>query len=78
MDTFQREKCEPRVHELEIKITFLERRLEEQEAAMLEHFRQLERLQREMRRLTKFCSSMAEVQDASGSRLLENEKPPHY
>jgi uncharacterized coiled-coil protein SlyX len=78
MKTLPVEECEARVRELEIKLTFLERRLEEQDAAALVYYRQLERLEREMLRFAKLFASMADAQEAAGSRLLENEKPPHY
>ncbi|MDR2844736.1 MAG: SlyX family protein [Puniceicoccales bacterium] len=64
-----------RVRELEIKVTFLENHVEEQDRAMLEHFRQIERLQREVKRL---AGALASRSDDGTDRLPDNEKPPHY
>jgi uncharacterized coiled-coil protein SlyX len=66
-----------RIRELEIKTAFLERHVEEQDRAMLDNFRQLERLRKDCERLSDALKTLAAGRDDS-SRLSENEKPPHY
>jgi uncharacterized coiled-coil protein SlyX len=66
---------------LEIKISFLEKHVEEQDRAMLGYFRQIERLEREVKRLAEAAAtgSLRRESGATGEdRLWENERPPHY
>lgn len=71
-----------RVVELEIKVSFLEKHVEEQDRAMLGYFRQLDRLEREVKRLAEAAvtgNAGREGGAAGGAdRLWENERPPHY
>jgi uncharacterized coiled-coil protein SlyX len=66
-----------RLRELEIKLTFLEKHIEEQDRAMLGQYRAHEALSREVQRLsTALKNAQADRQDET--RLTENERPPHY
>jgi uncharacterized coiled-coil protein SlyX len=72
-----------RVRELEIKISFLEKHVEEQDRAMLGHFRQIDRLEREVKRLARAIATAnagheSDITGGSSDRLLDNERPPHY
>ncbi|MDR0535602.1 MAG: SlyX family protein [Puniceicoccales bacterium] len=65
-----------RARSLEVKLAFLERHVEEQDRVMLDHFRELDRLRREVERLSEITKA-AVARDA-GTPAVENEKPPHY
>ncbi|MDR1497691.1 MAG: SlyX family protein [Puniceicoccales bacterium] len=68
-----------RVLELEIKVTFLEKHVEEQDRAMLAHFRQIDELRREIQRLaTAQQDSRPNDTPFIDNQSRENEKPPHY
>lgn len=68
-----------RVRELEIKLTFLEKRLEDVEAGALMHFRRMERMEREMRRLAAVASRLAAgAGEGGGGAFPGDERPPHY
>ncbi|MDR1817291.1 MAG: SlyX family protein [Puniceicoccales bacterium] len=55
-----------RLRELEIKITFLEKHIEEQDRAMLENYRSIETLRREVRRLSEAVAQNADKSGATG------------
>ena len=63
--------------ELEIKIAFLERHVEEQDRAMYEMSRQMERLERQVTRLTELVKAKTEA-GPSGLASPADERPPHY
>lgn len=68
-----------RVRELEIKLTFLEKRLEEMEEGAVAHFRKMERLEHELRRLAVVASRLSvDAGGGAGADLPGDEKPPHY
>jgi uncharacterized coiled-coil protein SlyX len=66
-----------RVRELEIKVMFLERQAGGQDRAMLEQYRETERLRAEVKRLAGALAAQNSGRDAGG-HLWENERPPHY
>ncbi len=63
--------------ELEIKIAFLENHVAQQDRAMMELGRQLDRLERQVTRLSE---SMKSGEGASGGSAAAagDERPPHY
>ena len=63
------------IGELEIKITFLEKHIEEQDRAMFEMSRQMDRLERELARLSELVKGSA---GSSGPASPADERPPHY
>ncbi|MDR3229673.1 MAG: SlyX family protein [Puniceicoccales bacterium] len=66
-----------RVRELEIKVMFLERQVGGQDRAMLEQYRETERLRTDVKRLTAAFDAQNDGQ-GNADRLWENERPPHY
>lgn len=64
------------VRELEIKIAFLEHHVAQQDRAMMELGRQLDRLERQVTRLSDSVKS-ADA-GASGAMPAGDERPPHY
>jgi uncharacterized coiled-coil protein SlyX len=70
-----------RILELEIKLSFLEKHVEEQDRAMLSYYRQIERLEREVKRLAETVATGGARRESGATgedRLWENERPPHY
>ena len=63
--------------ELEIKIAFLEKHVEEQDRAMFEMSRQLDRLERQVIRLTELVKGGGQA-GPSGPASPADERPPHY
>ena len=63
--------------ELEIKIAFLEKHIEEQDRAMFDMSRQMDRLERQVTRLTELVKGNADA-GPSGPASPADERPPHY
>jgi uncharacterized coiled-coil protein SlyX len=63
--------------ELEIKITFLEKHVEDQNRAMFEMSRQIDRLERQLARLVEIVKRGTEG-GPSGPGSPADERPPHY
>ena len=63
--------------ELEIKIAFLEKHIEEQDRAMFEMSRQMDRLERQVIRLTELVKGGGDA-SPSGPASPADERPPHY
>ena len=63
--------------EIEIKIAFLEKHIEEQDRAMYDMSRQMDRLERQVTLLTELVKGNAEA-GPSGPASLADERPPHY
>jgi uncharacterized coiled-coil protein SlyX len=63
--------------ELEIKIAFLEKHIEEQDRAMFAMSRQMDRLERQVARLSELVKGNAEA-GPSGPASPADERPPHY
>ncbi len=61
-----------RVRELEIKVAFLERHVEEQDRVMHGLAKDLDRLRGEVKRLSERMTS------GPGEDAPANERPPHY
>jgi SlyX protein len=66
-----------RIIELEIKIAFLERTLEELADVVLDQGRELERLERRLRELDSRLASKPEGGEGAEVDPLQ-ERPPHY
>ena len=67
---------EDSVQDLEIRIAYLERHIQEQDQEMMRMTRKLETA---LKRLDEFETRIRSLSDASGeSRLNLHEKPPHY
>jgi uncharacterized coiled-coil protein SlyX len=62
---------------LEIKIAFLEKHIEEQDRVMYDLSRQMDRLERQVTRLTELVKGNAEA-GPSGPASPGDERPPHY
>lgn len=60
--------------DLEIKLAFLERHVEEQDRALYQLHEELEALRGEVARLSERLASAGE----GGSPLPTDERPPHY
>lgn len=63
--------------ELEIKIAYLEKHVEEQDRAMFDMSRQIDRLERQVIRLTELVKGGTET-GPSGPASPADERPPHY
>lgn len=66
-----------RIHELEIKISFLEKHVEGQDRAMMELSNQLAALERQVKRLAESVKAGSESGPA-GAGSSPDERPPHY
>ena len=64
--------------ELEIKIAFLEKHIEEQDRAMFDMSRQIDRLERQIIRLTEIVKGGGAETGPSGPASPADERPPHY
>jgi len=69
-----RECVEERLRELEIKITFLDDYVAEQNRTILEQSREIEKLKRALKMLEEKTDAL----DAGGNVPPANEKPPHW
>ena len=65
------------IHELEIKISFLEKHVEGQDRAMMDISNQLAALERQVKRLADSVKAGAE-NGPSGAGSSPDERPPHY
>lgn len=66
-----------RLHELEIKISFLEKHTEGQDRAMMEMSNQLAALERQVKRLAESVKNSA-ASGPGSSASPADERPPHY
>jgi SlyX protein len=66
---------EPRIIELEIKLSFAENTIESLNQTIFRHQQQLDRLQFELRSLR---DELANSQSSTPQRSLQDEVPPHY
>jgi SlyX protein len=66
---------EPRIIELEIKLSFAENTIESLNQTIFRHQQQLDRLQFELRSLR---DELANSQSSAPQRSLQDEVPPHY
>lgn len=63
------------IQELEIKLTFLERHVEEQDRVIYDMQNRLEKLQRKFEQMENRLESSS---DSSSGTLPADERPPHY
>lgn len=63
--------------ELEIKLSYLEKHIEEQDRAMFGMATRLDALERHLRRLNDAVKS-ADARGAAGEGFAGDERPPHY
>lgn len=68
---------EDRLRELEIKISFLENHVAQQDRAMMELTRALDRAERSLNRLAESVKS-GDAAGPSGPASPGDERPPHY
>lgn len=70
----EREQTNERLRELEIKITFLDEHVAEQDRTILELSREIEKLSRALKMLAEKTDAL----EAGGNVPPANEKPPHW
>lgn len=70
----EREQTNERLRELEIKITFLDEHVAEQDRTILELSREIEKLSRALKMLVEKTDAL----EAGGNVPPANEKPPHW
>ena len=65
-----------RIRELEIKIAYLENHVSQQDRAMMDMSRVIDRLERQVKRLSESVKSGDAASGPAG--LAGDERPPHY